>query len=765
MTVAFVGGTGVSTTGAAKGTTSTTVAFNNVAAGRLAVLTVGAKPNTATINAPTDSSGVAWTKVGEQTGGTGTTANDTGQTKTATFVKVLSGSESGNITCTGTSSGSIQGALDVYSKTRPNWDASLFFGASDATHGTNHSATSGTLADGTGVNTGDFLHVGHSGDTDDSTTATSAPTITQSGSTIGTVTARSEVRNTSGNQSRTATWSAAVSAGNHNDAAVVTGFTWSVSSCGPDLTTVIREYDHLVNLVDTFDSAIDSAKWDSGGTVGVTSGAAVLDVSGYTYLASTGSYAFGAGDAVVLHTLDFPTTGGTYYAGMRIGPKGNGGGDFIGIYFHGDGTVSFERSGSTNVDVTLVEANFAWIRIRHDGTDVYLEYSATGSSWTLGRKIDSFDLPAWAPSTGLEVVIEGAEGDSWTVDDFNNAPTSNDTTGTASTAVSASAAVATARTTTGTAAASATATATTTKTVATTGTAPAGAAASATTNRAAVTTGTASTAATASATVATARTTTGTASAALSATATRAGVHTTTGTAALGASASASVAGVRTSSGTGSLAATATASTATTRPTTGTAATALAASVTSSSARSTEGAAGMFVTATSVIEGEESHTSSGEAEVFVTASATTDTERDTAATATAATSASATVTTARTTTGTASAAVTATAVSEATEAHTTSGAAPVAMSATATHASARVVARVAALLASATATTTTSRTTTGAATVHVTASTLLASHALSGHPRIVAADRAARIIDAGRQARNLDVARPRRRAG
>jgi len=779
MTVAFVGGTGVSTTGSAMGTTSTTVAYNNVAAGRLAILTVGCKPNTGTITTPS-----GWTKIGEQQGGTGTTANDTGQTKTAQYYRVLDGTETGSVTVTGTSTGSIQGAMDVYSKSRPKWDASLFAVASDASHGTNHSATSGTFTDGTGVNAGDFLHVGHSGDTDDSTTATSAATITQSGSTIGTVTGRSQRRNTSGNQGMTYTWSASVSAGSHNDAAIVTGFTWSVSSCGPDLTSVLREYDNLANLVDTFDSTIDSAKWDSGGTVGVTSGAAVLDVSGYTYLASTGSYAFAEGDVVVLHTVDFPTTGGTYYAGMRVGPKGNGGGDFIGIYFHGDGTVSFERSGSTNVDATLVEADYAWVRIRRDASGVHLEHSATGSSWTEDRLIETFDYPAWINSTGLEVVIEGAEGDSWSVDDFNNAPTSHDTSGTASTAVTASATVATARTTTGTASASTTATATrstarvttgtasasttataaTSKAVAIAATAPAGATASATSNRTAATSATASNAATASASVATVRTTIGTASAALSATATRAGVHVTAGTASAGASASASVAGVHTTTGTGALATTATASTATARPTTGTAPVALAAAATRDTERVTEGTAGTFVTATTEVEGQETHYSSGEAEVFVTASATVDTERTTTGTASASATATAARSTARVTTGTASASVTASAVSEAAEGHTTSGAAPVAMSATATHASARVVARVAALLATATATSGTTRATEGTATVHVTASTVLASHALSGHPRIVEADRAARVLVAGRQTRIVDTARPRRRA-
>jgi len=147
MTITFVGGTGVSTTGAAKGTTSTTVAYNNVSAGRMAVLTVAVKPNTATINTPTDAGGNTWTKLGEGTGGTGTNAADTGQTKVAKFYRILSGSESGNITCTGTSSGSIQGALDVYAKTRASWDLSQYVTASDATHGTNHSATSGTFGD------------------------------------------------------------------------------------------------------------------------------------------------------------------------------------------------------------------------------------------------------------------------------------------------------------------------------------------------------------------------------------------------------------------------------------------------------------------------------------------------------------------------------------------------------------------------------------------------------------------------------------------
>ena len=418
MTVAFVGGTGVSTTGAAKGTTSTTVAYNNVAAGRGAVLTVGIKPNTGTI---TDPSG--WTKVGEQTGGTGTNAADTGQTKTATYYRVLDGTETGSVTINATGS-SIQGAMDVYSKTQAFWDISAFVAGSDASHGTNHSAVCGAWS-GDGLDVGSFAHVSHSGDTDDSTTATSAPTITQSGITFGTITGRSQVRNTSGNQGMTYTWSGIVTAvatqGVSNIAAPTVGFTWSVSSCGPSMVTRLREYDSFTALTENFSAALSSTKWTTGGTVAASGGVGVFNIVGYSYLQTAGNYYF-PNSSVVTQTTSFPTPGSTYYAGVRVGPEGNGGADFIGIYYHGDGTISFEQTGTSVVSLTLDAVNHAWTRIRHDGTQVYLETSPDGSAWTTQRTITSGSLPAWINQTGLEAMWEGAEGDSWSIDNINLPP-------------------------------------------------------------------------------------------------------------------------------------------------------------------------------------------------------------------------------------------------------------------------------------------------------------------------------------------------------
>lgn len=783
MTITFSGGTGVSTTGAARGTTSTTVAYNNVSAGRMAVLTVAVKPNTATINTPTDAAGNTWIKLGEGTGGTGSNAADTGQTKVAKFYRVLSGSESGNITCTGTSSGSIQAVLDVYAKTRASWDLSQYVTASDATHGTNHSATSGTFGD-YGVNDTDWLLVGHSGDTDDATTATSAPTITQSGSTIGTVAARSELRNTSGNQGRTATWSAPVTTAGSNTAAVVSGFTWSVSSCGPDITARLREYDEFNTLTDDFSSTLDTAKWIASGSAATSGGALVLNITGSTTVQSVGNHRL-VNNAVTVHTTDFPTTGSTYYAGMRVGPRGNGGGDFIGIYYHGDGTITFERSGTTTVTITLDETAHQWIRIQHDGTNVLLRTSPDGTTWTTRRTVLPADFGAWVSSNGVEVVFEGAEGDSWSLDDFNLAPTSevHTTSGTASAAATATATRSTTRTTAHAAVAAATASATRATVRTTTGTATAAAAASVARSTVRVTAGTASAAgaasaavsgvrptartaaaaATASGVASTARATAGSGAAAAAASGVRTGVHVTTASASASAVASASVAGVRPTARTATGAATASAAVGTIRVTARSAGAAAAASAVRSGIHVTEGTAAASAVATGVVEGEESHTSTGTATAAATASAARSGVHVPSGTGTASATAAATLATARVTAGAAAAAATASAISGGTEAHTTSGTAVAVSGATSSFAGVHVVAVVGAAAASASAARATVRVTSSAASATATASATKGSGPQGGSPRQVSGGRAPRQVSADRQGRIVDSTRLQRR--
>lgn len=420
MTITFVGGTGISTTGAARGTTSTTVAYNNVSAGRLALLTVGIKPNTGTI---TDPSG--WTKVGEQAGGTGTNAADTGQTKVAVYYKVLTGSETGSVTINATG-GSIQGVMDVFSKTLGSWDVGVFVAGSDSSHGTNFSAVCGTWASD-GLNTTDHVFVAQCGDTDDSTTATSAPTLTQTSVTFGTVTGRSQIRNTSGNQGMTYTWSAAVNTGATNANAPTAGFTWSVSSCGPAMVLRLREYDSFNALTETFASALDSTKWAGSGGLTTTGGAESFDLTGYTELHSVRNYSMT--DATLCYRIvTFPADNGAYYAGVRICQYSNSGSDFLGVYFGGNGSggqISYERTGTTAQVAALDTTNHAWVRIRDDSSgsgNIFLETAPDGITWTTQRTLSGTDIPSWRGNTGLQVVFEGGNAGTFVFDDVNNAP-------------------------------------------------------------------------------------------------------------------------------------------------------------------------------------------------------------------------------------------------------------------------------------------------------------------------------------------------------
>jgi hypothetical protein len=434
VTIAFVGGTGVSTTGAAKGTTSTTVVYNNVAAGRLALLTVGAKPNTGTITTPS-----GWTKIGEQTGGTGTNAADTGLTKVAIYAKELDGTETGSVTVNGTSTGSIQGSMDVYSKTRGFWDYTTFVAGSDAAHGTNFSAAGGTWSNG-GLEIGDVVFVGHSGDTDDSTTATSAPAITQTGITFGTAAGRSQVRNTSGNQGMTYTWSNNVTAvatpGTSNTLAPTATFTWSVSSCGPAMMVRIREFDNFASLVDTFSSgtALDSANWTvdaggGGGGITVGSGVATIDITGGAIFKSAKYYRW-AGSEFVVEIPQYPTGGNGYYAGVKISRPGQAG-DFVGFYAHGDGTLTLENKNATDDTITLNTTNHRWGRLKHDGTNVTIDVSPNGTSWTTVKTILAANLASWNTWTALQVWFEGADGvNSWIIDNVNNPPSTTPVSGT-----------------------------------------------------------------------------------------------------------------------------------------------------------------------------------------------------------------------------------------------------------------------------------------------------------------------------------------------
>lgn len=272
MTISHAASTGVSATTGARGTTSTTVAYVGVSAGRMGVLSVTVKPSTATLpTTVTDGGGRVWDRIADVTGGTGTNAADTGTSRIAKYVRIFDGTETGNVTITASNSPSqVCGAMDVYSTTAGGWQTPISVGGADTGHGTNPSATSGTW--GSTLATGDWVNVGYGTDTDDSTAA-SGHNITQSGTTFGTVTARSRVGNSDGNDGSIFTWDAPVNSGGATSALTMS-MTWAASSCGAFAAVRLREATttaYTKTTVDAFPgTTIDTGSWDAWGGANIT---------------------------------------------------------------------------------------------------------------------------------------------------------------------------------------------------------------------------------------------------------------------------------------------------------------------------------------------------------------------------------------------------------------------------------------------------------------------------------------------------------------
>lgn len=284
MTIANAGATGVNTATAALGTTSTTVAYTGVAAGRLAVITAGVKPSTATLPATlTDGASKTWAKITETTGGTGTNAADTGLSRIAKYVRILDGAETGSITVTGTGASATTAVMDTHSTTLGGWQTPLSVVASDATHGANCSAATGTWASALAV--GDWIHAGYACDTDSTGVATSTHVITQTGTTFSARTARSRLNNSSGNQNGVHTWDASVTVAGGGTTATTLGFTWATSSCGPMGALRLREQTPAAlpspaTVGDNFnDNTINTAFWDPWGGPQITESSSRMNLT------------------------------------------------------------------------------------------------------------------------------------------------------------------------------------------------------------------------------------------------------------------------------------------------------------------------------------------------------------------------------------------------------------------------------------------------------------------------------------------------------
>lgn len=392
MTISLAGATGVSTTAAARGTTSTTVAFVAVAAGRLAVITASVKPSTATWD--TDPAG--WTKVTDDTGGTGTDATDTGTSRIGKWHRILDGSESGSVTIAATNSPSqVCAAMDVYERTLPGWAVPISNAGSDITHTTNATGASGSNWS-SGLRVGDWVHAGYATDTS-SSTAISSQSMTQSGVTFGTKTARSRVGNSSGTHGAVITWDAPVtavtSAGVGNPSLTLS---WTATSCGATGALRIREIGAPIStVVDDFDdNTIASPPWsDNYGSATETGGRARTPTT-TSYSAYSTDFAY-ALDAAGFSVQAFPAavngaSSGEVYTSAWLNSEAQGAGTQIGFKVDTRaGNITFEDQTSYfdagKTTLTYNSTAHAYWRLQLVGTDLVWSTSPDNATWTTQR--------------------------------------------------------------------------------------------------------------------------------------------------------------------------------------------------------------------------------------------------------------------------------------------------------------------------------------------------------------------------------------------
>jgi hypothetical protein len=182
-------------------------------AGDLSVLFVAGKPFDTTITTPT-----GWVLLGLVTNGSTAAGTDTGSTFVACFVK--EGAAVGAIpTLSMGSANSISAQINTYSKAATEvWDYSLFTSGSDTSSGTGFSATG---AAGLNVAAGDWVLACHN-------TMTDAGTISalgisgMAGATLGTVTTRANVIQSTGLDSHFYNLDVPITAGSSNAAPVTT---------------------------------------------------------------------------------------------------------------------------------------------------------------------------------------------------------------------------------------------------------------------------------------------------------------------------------------------------------------------------------------------------------------------------------------------------------------------------------------------------------------------------------------------------------------
>lgn len=397
MTIAHVGSTGVNTATAARGTTSRIIPWANVAAGRMAIVAAQCRPNTSTM---TITGGTGWMLLANISGGAAGTTADTGPTKLQVWAKILDGTETGNITVSTPSGTMTNAALSVYSKTAGAWARPYAMTANDSTQAANVSATTGVWP--TRIGAGAML-VGVASSNTDSTVATSAFVMTQTGLTPGTRTARNRVGASDGLGGTIQTWDAPIATAGTGTTAMTLGFTWTASSSGPLAVVLLQEGTPTSSLTDDF-STLNTTLWDAAHEAGgfrVVGGRAQLDVPGgtvYNGFNQVGKYVF---DDYWIQNVTSPSNTGTgTYSETGVKSEQAPVGTDASFYFSiNEGNVypslRTDYYDPTATPVAINATAMMYRRITYDyvANNFLFRTSPDGVTWTTVRTVAA---PAWA---------------------------------------------------------------------------------------------------------------------------------------------------------------------------------------------------------------------------------------------------------------------------------------------------------------------------------------------------------------------------------
>jgi hypothetical protein len=275
MTIAFrAAGTATGATGSA---TAPAPAFPaGILVKDLMVLSVETKPYNGVITTPS-----GWTKVTEVTNGTTASGTDTGSMKTAVYVKIANGGDTGSVSLAISGANSSGAVINVYSHDNTtDWDWAFVTGI-QAADAANYSATGGTMTD---LIANDYMVVttGVNGDIGGQT----ADALVHTGVTYGNLQIRTNADVTTGNDSHLHVVDRPISSVSGVSGGPTYSYTNSSSGSGSTIFLRLREVTHVpITITNNANAGTDAGtvttvnsggasgtEWDqvtaSGGTAG-----------------------------------------------------------------------------------------------------------------------------------------------------------------------------------------------------------------------------------------------------------------------------------------------------------------------------------------------------------------------------------------------------------------------------------------------------------------------------------------------------------------